>query len=143
MTTKKKLAAWLLTLAALPAAAQTVYRCGNEYSQKPCPDARAVALDETKPAAADARAADAQAQRNAKLADRLEKDRLAEEKRVAGPSMVVTGQKPVQAAAVAASGAGKKKEKGKGKAKDGKPGQFTATAPAKPSGATPLQKKSG
>jgi hypothetical protein len=142
MTHKKNAAAWLLALAALPGAAQTVYRCGNEYSQTPCAQARALAMDEAKPSAADARAAGAQAQRNAKLAERMEKDRLAEERRVAGPSMVVTGLKPVEAPATAASGASKTKDKAKGKG--GKPEHFSATAPAKPSGAAPLHgKKSG
>jgi len=115
-------------LAAAAANAQQVYRCGNEYSQKPCADGKAVTAEDSR-TAAEAKKADAQTQRNAKLADAMEKDRVAQEKKVAGPSMVVTGQKPAAAASQAAASkpkSAKKKEKGK------PAGDFTAVAPASP-----------
>jgi hypothetical protein len=56
----------------------------------------------------------------------MEKARLAQEAKVAGPSMVVTGVKPAAAAASQA----KKPQDGK-KAKKKEPAHFTAFAPKK------------
>ncbi|MBA2676623.1 hypothetical protein [Ramlibacter sp.] len=77
----------LAALGAGTASAQTVYRCGNSYSQKPCPGGAAV--DAADPRSA-AQAADttAAAQRNARAAETLEKERLAQEKRAAPPVIV-------------------------------------------------------
>jgi hypothetical protein len=102
-----RLAAFALVFAFATAHGQTVYRCGSEYSQKPCADARTL-TPEAAPSAAEAKQASEQAKRNAKLANEMEKQRLAEEKKVAGPQMVVTGVKP---AASAASQARKAKKK--------------------------------
>ncbi|MES2939955.1 MAG: hypothetical protein V4864_19920 [Pseudomonadota bacterium] len=80
----------LLLLAALgcgAASAQTVYRCGNSYSQKPC--AGGTAVDAADPRSA-AQAADttAAAKRNAQAADALEKERLAQGRQAAPPVIV-------------------------------------------------------
>jgi hypothetical protein len=113
----------LLLAAAAAAHGQAVYRCGSEYSQKPCPEGRTVAAEAPTPSTAEASKAAAQAKRNAKLADQMEKERVAQEKKVAGPSMVVTGQKP--AASEPAKPAKKKKSK------DEAPFKAVAPAPAK------------
>lgn len=80
----------LLLLAALgcgAASAQTVYRCGNSYSQKPC--AGGTAVDAADPRSA-AQAADttAAAKRNAQAANALEKERLAQDQHAAPPVIV-------------------------------------------------------
>jgi hypothetical protein len=59
--------------------AQTIYKCGNTYSQVACPDATTVQVDD-KRNSEQKQQADAATQRDAKLAKSLEKDRLASEK---------------------------------------------------------------
>jgi hypothetical protein len=116
----------LLALVAGTAHAQAVYRCGSEYSQKPCAGATSVAADDPR-TASEAKQATAQTQRNAKLANQMEKERLAEEKRVAGPSMLVVGQK---AAASAPAQAASQSKSGKKKPARKQPADFTAVAPS-------------
>jgi hypothetical protein len=102
-----------LLLASLSAAsqAQTVYRCGNTYSQTPCPDARVVDATDTRTAAqrAEARRV-AQAERE--LAAELRRDRLSEEAR-ARPTAATSlgGPPPASAPSSAAKRAGPKKKK--------------------------------
>ena len=86
------LAACMAVAAAMPAAAQTIYRCGSEYSQSPCPGARQIE-PEPSPRAEEAKSARDQARRNAHLAETLRRERTAAEEKVAGPAVVVTGQK--------------------------------------------------
>ena len=67
----------LLTLATV-APAQTVYRCGNSYSQQPCPGGNAI--DTSDPRTPEQRkAAEDGARHERRTADSLEKDRLKEE----------------------------------------------------------------
>lgn len=71
----------VLCVAGTAAPAQTVYRCGNSYSQTTCPNA--VALDVADPrTAAQREEASAAAARDAQTGNALEKSRLAEEARV-------------------------------------------------------------
>ena len=109
------LAAWLA-----PLAAQNVYRCGDSYSQQPCPGGTIIEAQDERSAGQRAQTSQA-AQRDAKTADAMEKARLKEE------------AKPAQAYIPPA-----KKEAAAGKLK--KPGHFTAAAPKKP-GDTPVKKK--
>ncbi len=71
----------LLSIASLwtPAWGQTVYKCGNVYSQVPCPGAVAVEASDNRTPAQKAQA-DAAAAQAAKSADKMEKARLALEK---------------------------------------------------------------
>lgn len=74
----------LLLAAALPAAAhaQTIYRCGNTYSQTPCAGAQALAPEPSADAARDKERkaqADAATRRDLKTAETLEKNRLKNE----------------------------------------------------------------
>jgi hypothetical protein len=59
--------------------AQTVYKCGNSYTQVACPDAKPVQVDD-KREPEQKQQTDAATQRDAKLAKSLEKERLAQEK---------------------------------------------------------------
>ncbi len=61
------------------ATAQNVYRCGDSYSQSPCAGGVAITVDDARDAA-QKNQADEAARRDAKLAQTLEKDRLAQEK---------------------------------------------------------------
>jgi hypothetical protein len=59
--------------------AQTVYKCGNTYSQVVCPDAKPVQVDDSRQPE-QKQQADAATAKEAKLAKSLEKERLAREK---------------------------------------------------------------
>lgn len=59
--------------------AQTIYKCGNTYSQVACPDAQTVQADDPRKPE-QKQQADAATLRDAKLAQSLEKERLAREK---------------------------------------------------------------
>lgn len=63
---------------ALPTQAQKVYRCGNSYSQTPCPDGKAIdASDSRTPE--QRKAHEASVKDEKRRADTLEKTRLKEE----------------------------------------------------------------
>lgn len=57
----------------------STWRCGNSYGDRPCAGGTTVKVDDAR-SDDDRRAADEATQRNAKLADRLERTRLSEEK---------------------------------------------------------------
>jgi hypothetical protein len=113
------LAGWLST-----AGAQAIYRCGDSYSQKPCPGGKLVEADDARSAGQKAQT-DQAVRRDAKAADALEKARLKEE---AKPAQLVMPPEKPQAARPVATPALKKPE------------QFTAVAPKKP-GETAKKKK--
>ena len=75
----KLIVAALLAAAALSAAqAQTVYRCGNVYSQAPCPQAQAVDVSDPRSATQQAEARRV-ADDERRLAAEMRRDRLADE----------------------------------------------------------------
>ena len=79
------------------ASAQNTYRCGNTYSQTPCPNGKT--LDVTDSRTADQKKqTDAATANSAKAGDNLEKARLAQEKRDLAANKV----RPVVIAPVAA-----------------------------------------
>jgi hypothetical protein len=59
--------------------AQNVYKCGNSYSQTPCTSANTLTLDDAR-TAAQKQQTDAATRTDAKLAQSLEKARIAQEK---------------------------------------------------------------
>jgi hypothetical protein len=59
--------------------AQNAYRCGNNYSQTPCPGASALNVDDAR-TQAQKQQTDTASRSDATRADRLEKERLAQEK---------------------------------------------------------------
>lgn len=68
----------LALLMSTPAQSQTVYRCGNSYSQQPCPGGNPIdAVDSRTPEQRKAHEASVRHERRA--ADSLEKNRLKEE----------------------------------------------------------------
>jgi len=59
--------------------AQIVYKCGESYSQSPCPDGKVLKVDDERDPAQKAQTDDA-TRRNAQLADTLQKERALQEK---------------------------------------------------------------
>ena len=126
-------AALLLALSALalPAQSQSVYRCGESYSNSPCAGATVVATDDARSAAQRAQA-DAATRRDVRLARELEKERLALEARPAAPIILATAR-----FGAPAPSADKPLPKGQLK----KPEQFSAVSPKKPGETTSQAKK--
>jgi hypothetical protein len=105
-----------LALAGTCAGAQTVWRCGNSYSQQPCAGGTAVTVSDPvtgRPQATPVANVDA------KLAAEMEKSRLAQERNA--PKAIVIG--PVEAPPL------KEVSKDGTKPKAGKLEQFTAVSP--------------
>lgn len=74
-------AALSLALAVCTAAAQAqaIYRCGDSYSQQPCAGGKAIVAEQPTPTSAERKQSAAAAQRDARLADSLEKERVQRE----------------------------------------------------------------
>lgn len=102
--------------------ASGAWRCGNTYTDQPCKGGKAVALDEA-PHADQAREAERATRRTQAAADRMERDRLRQEK--SAPSPLIHLPKPTQAASPAepVHSAAKKKKGRK------EPDFFTAAGP--------------
>lgn len=88
----------LVALAWLPCigTAQTVYRCGAEgrsYSHTPCPDGRALDVSDARSPTERAQGA-AAAERTARLADSMERDRLVAEAALRPPKVISLGGRP-------------------------------------------------
>jgi hypothetical protein len=100
----------LLALAATPAMAQKVYRCGadgREYSQTPCKQSQSVDTADPR-TAAQREQAQANARADAKLAEKLERERHARE--AAGNGQIAAGFHPAPPASVASAPAKKAKK---------------------------------
>ncbi len=116
-TTRLALIGMALGSACLGTAAQSVYRCGSAYSQAPCTGGQVIDTSETLQTQQKGKGPTA-AERDAKAAAALEKERLNLEARAA-PAYIAH---PRQAADQAREGM----------AKSRKLEQFTAVAPARP-----------
>lgn len=127
--------AWLLALAtaagAGPAAAEEIYRCGDSYSQKPCPGGKLVQVEDARSASQKSQT-DQAARRDAHAADAMEKARLKEEAKPAPVGMPLP--RPDEASKEGANTvAGAKKAK--------KPVHFTAVSPRQPGDKAAKKKK--
>ena len=102
MKTLSHLIAVVLLCLATATSAQTVYRCGNSYSQQPCPGGNAV--DTSDPRSPEQqKAAQQGAQHERRVADALEKQRVKEEE-----AAVRAAQQADQAQRAAAAKASRK-----------------------------------
>jgi hypothetical protein len=127
----KNLFLYLLAAACVaPAAAQNIYRCGDSYSQQPCPGGSMVEAEDERSAGQRSQTSLA-AQRDAKIADAMEKARLKEEAKPVSAAYI-----PAKAQAATAN-AGKPAAARHAK----KPAHFTAVAPGKPGDATKKKTK--
>lgn len=141
MKTTRIAALLLAALGCGAGTAQTVYRCGNYYSQKPCAGATEIDTSDPRTPAQAAEAA-AAAKRSARAADTMEKDRLAQEKRAAPPVIIANSPR----AAAASEPAQPHVIKGKQPKEGGKGGKHATAATAKEpagAGAKPETKKDG
>ena len=73
------------TVRPMPLSAQTIYRCGNAYSEAPCPGGVAIDVNDRRSAAQKAQT-DAAARQAAASALQMERERLALERSVRGPA---------------------------------------------------------
>ena len=114
------LCTWIGTVQAQEASG--AWRCGNSYTDQPCTGGKAVAFD-VAPNADQALEAERNTRRNQATADRMERDRLRQEK--AAPSPLIHLPKPTQAVSPAepAHPAAKRKQGRK------EPDFFTAAGP--------------
>ena len=81
-----------------PGSAETVYRCGESYSQQPCPGGRPVQADDPRTAEQRKQTLEA-VRRDAKSADAMEQSRLKEEAKPAQPPIGSNNEpKPGQSA---------------------------------------------
>ena len=112
---------------ALPSAAETVYRCGESYSQQPCPGGKPVQADDPRSESQRTQTRDA-ARRDAKVADEMQKSRLKEE---AKPAQALLPPPKAEAPEAPAVSPGVAK----------KPAYFTAVSPTKKDKAQPGKKK--
>ncbi len=113
----------------IPAAGQPVWRCGDTYSQKPCPGGRQVPAEDARDAGQRAQTSSA-ARRDAKLADEMEQARLKEEAKAA-PAYIP----PPKAGDPADQG-----DRTRSMAVAKKPAHFTAVSPKKPGESKPSKK---
>jgi hypothetical protein len=88
----------MLFLSTQAMAQTTVYRCGNSYSQTPCPQGQTLQVDDSRDAA-QRQQAQANTQRQAQQAQGLEKQRVKQEQAMAK----ATAQAQAQAARAQAS----------------------------------------
>lgn len=77
--------------------AQDIYRCGNTYSQTPCPGAEPMQLKDTRQPD-QKQQTDAAAVQAARLAQSMEQARIAEEKRLLAGQQSLPSKAPEQAA---------------------------------------------
>ena len=118
-----------LVLAATGAGAQTVYRCGNEYSRVPCANGKSV---DTGPSAGDARrSAEARqsASREHRLAEEMARDRRAREAALKPAMASSLGPAPAARPSTAASASMKPKKRAKAKMRVVDESDFVARVP--------------
>ena len=108
------------------AGAQNVYKCGATYSQQPCPGGSSVAAGDNR-SGEQKKQASAATQRDARLADEMEKDRLKREAQAAPANIL-----PQPAAT---------QERNAQTFRPRAPEVFKAVAPAKPGDKAPKPKK--
>lgn len=132
MTASLRLAcvlAWL-ALSMSPVASQNVYRCGDSYGTQPCAGGTVVPTDDPRSAAqrAESRAA---TQRDIRLADQMESQRVKREAELARELARerAGAAKTAAAAAKAAASTPKNKKGADRKRANGRPEVFSAVAP--------------
>jgi len=145
------IAIFLIAAWAVPAgvsAQNTVYRCGNSYSQSPCAGGKVVEVEDGRSEAQGAQTRSA-AERDARNAAVMEKDRLRQDARAAPayigvPAAAAAVAAPVEPAKKAAKDRTKEPAKSRAKAGPGKPHkpeQFVAAVPGSAEKAKAARKK--
>ncbi|KWT74634.1 MULTISPECIES: hypothetical protein [unclassified Variovorax] len=104
------IAACALWASSAASAGTSAWRCGNTYSDQPCPGGKPLALGDI-PDARQKREADTSTREARAAGDRLERERLRQEKAQAGRHATLIDSRPP--APKADAGGAKKKKKGK------------------------------
>lgn len=76
--------------------AQAIYRCGNSYSQIPCPGAEPLSLNDARQPE-QKKQSDAVVERDTRTANAMEQTRIAEEKRLLGSQKSIIAASPDKA----------------------------------------------
>lgn len=127
MKPKACLVSVALGLASVAASAQTIYRCGNEYTRVPCVDGKAVDADSRNAQrVAEGRQVSAQERR---LGNDMARDRRLRESALRPAAATSLGPARPPQPSVAASASLKPKKNAKGKIRVLDEGDFTATVP--------------
>ena len=132
-----KIAAFTLVLllaASAGASAQTIYRCGSEYTRVPCPDGKAIDPDNRASSTKQVAEARQAAERERRLGNDMERDRLRREAALR-PARAgsLSAPKPPEHAASAPAAKPKKKPRTRSRTIDEK-NDFVATVPRKGKG---------
>lgn len=126
----RRLAWAVLVVAPALLQAQTIYRCGNSYSQTPCMGAIVVSADDSRTSDQKAQT-DAATTQAARLADRMERDRVASERRakpVSDKPGIARGGKQTKPDTGMPASNRASSPKAKVKKQEQEPGYFTAAA---------------
>lgn len=115
----------------VPAGAQATYRCGNSYSQQPCPGGTVVDTADPRTSAQKTQAEQA-TQRDAKLASELEKSRLQKEKSRSGDGLAGAAPAIDKSAAQPQAKAPAKPHRPNQKQLEQQPSDFKAQAAGEP-----------
>ena len=114
---------------ALGAQAQTIYRCGNVYSQVPCPGAAPLQLNDPRQPE-QKRQTDAASEQAARLAQTMAQTRIAEEKRLLAGHQSVPSTRPKKpVASTVSTGSITTLTPKRGQPKHKKPDAFIAEVP--------------
>ena len=113
------------------AGAQTTYKCGNSYSQQPCPGGTVVDTADPRTSAQKTQAEQA-TQRDAKLASELEKSRLQKEKKRAGDGLAGAAPAKDKSVVLPQAKAPAKPHRPNQKQHEQQPGDFKAQAAGEP-----------
>lgn len=129
---KRLLFAMIMVAATCAAHAQAIYRCGQTYSQKPCPEGKIIESSDPRTAAQRAEAKRVTA-REKQLAEKLESDRRAQESAQSRPlaaSLAPAAKPPVQSVGASAPADHKRKIKARAhRRKAASAADFTAVVP--------------
>jgi hypothetical protein len=127
-----RIATALLALTCLQASGQTVYRCGNHYSDLPCTGASTLAIDDSRSAAQKAQT-DAATVQARTLAREMERERHALEKSALTSRFSATSRQSDTRLGAPGTGASASTPMGKAtkaaKKKNSEPPLFTAATP--------------
>ena len=134
ISTLKAIVLMVACTLSVAAIAQKTYKCGNTYSQLPCPDGVVVNTDDQRTSAQKMQA-DLATRRDAKAADAMEKARLSQEKRDLAANMPPSKtSQPAASKKTVAKQITKKKKKA--------PEYFTAQVPGAKKKPLPAKKNS-
>ncbi|MDM0043308.1 hypothetical protein QTH91_02320 [Variovorax dokdonensis] len=116
---------------ASPIAQAAIWRCGNSYSDIPCPDAVRIDPSGTAPSAEQKREADEATRKNEAAAQRMERERLRLEAATVGRGATIIGEAPKPPSShkheLKTLGAAPMKKSGKARSRPGTE-DFVATA---------------